>query len=380
MRGWGRGLKNVFGLKAASPLRRAALVGLVLAVIAVHGCVTRQVAERMSDFGAAPMLPPPRIEVVYVREMALSAPPVAAPAPQPTRRAPRPRAPRPASAPQAAVVAEAAVPEPVQEPASAPRPLPEPVPPPELAATTEQPAASAPEDAASAVAAASPGFDWPASTRVSYTLTGNYRGAVEGAAQVEWARAGTHYQVHLELSIGPPFSPLITRRMSSDGEITDQGLAPRRYDEDTEVIFRDRRRIAILFEEGGVLLPDGRRVESLPGVQDTASQFVQLTWLFTTQPELLHPGRTIAMPLALARHVDRWIYDVLGEDTLATPFGPLPAVHLKPWRASQKAGDLSAEIWFSPQLRYLPVRIRIEQDAETFIDLMIARKPELAGP
>ena len=32
-----------------------------------------------------------------------------------------------------------------------------------------------------------------------------------------------------------------------------------------------------------------------------------------------------------------------------------------------------------PQLKYLPVRIRVEQDSQTFVDLVIARKPELAS-
>ena len=45
-----------------------------------------------------------------------------------------------------------------------------------------------------------------------------------------------------------------------------------------------------------------------------------------------------------------------------------------------KGGDLSAEVWFAPRYRYLPVRIRIQQDAQTFIDLVLARRPELAGP
>ena len=36
-------------------------------------------------------------------------------------------------------------------------------------------------------------------------------------------------------------------------------------------------------------------------------------------------------------------------------------------------------MWFAPQLRYLPVRIRIQQDAENYIDLLIAKRPEL-GP
>ena len=38
------------------------------------------------------------------------------------------------------------------------------------------------------------------------------------------------------------------------------------------------------------------------------------------------------------------------------------------------------ELWIAPELRYLPVRIRIEQDPATFIDLMISGKPEMAAP
>ena len=78
------------------------------------------------------------------------------------------------------------------------------------------------------------------------------------------------------------------------------------------------------------MLANGKRRATLPGVQDTASQFVQLTWLFTTQPELLRAGNTIEVPLALPRNVDRWVYDVLGEETLYAPFGAVDTLHLKP--------------------------------------------------
>jgi hypothetical protein len=115
-------------------------------------------------------------------------------------------------------------------------------------------------------------------------------------------------------------------------------------------------------------------------MQDTASQFIQLTYLFSTRPELLRSGASLDVPLALPRSISRWVYDVLEEEPVYTPIGTLTAFHLKPRRAVVKGGDLSAEIWFAPQLRYLPVRIRIQQDAETFIDLVIARKPQLAAP
>jgi len=407
--------------------------GLVVAVSLVHGCVTRNLADRMAEFAESARMPP-RIEVAYVRTLELEAPrPVAAPtvafAPPPRpRRAPRAHPPRPASAPDAASAAAseaASAPEvasaseaasasglesaiasqpaaseaalaaasaaeasgPASEVAAASAPVPgasgaasEPA----LAAAASPSASdSASTPAASVipargVAGAQP-FDWPASTRVTYVLTGYYRGDVTGSAQVEWIRVGSRYQVNLDFIVGPDFAPIIHRRMTSEGDLTADGLAPSRYDEETQVAFRDRRRVTLRFEGDDIVLANGERRERWRGVQDTASQFVQLTYLFTLQPELLRVGRSVQVPLALARSVTRWTYDVLDETELQTPFGPLPAVHLRPRRDVVKPGDLTAEIWFSPQLRYLPVRIRVEQDPQTWADLVIARKPDLAA-
>ena len=218
------------------------------------------------------------------------------------------------------------------------------------------------------------------STRISYRLTGNVRGEVHGDAQVEWVRVGRRYQVHLDVTVGLSVAPLMTRRMSSDGDITPDGLSPRRYDQDTRIGFGTRQRASVLFEPGAVVLAGGQRRERLPGMQDTASQFIQLIYLFGTQPGLLRAGTSLDVPLALPRNTSVWAYDVLGEETVHSPIGPIAAVHLKPRRAVVKGGDLSAEMWFAPSYRYLPVRIRIQQDAETFVDLVVARKPELGAP
>jgi len=343
-------------------LRRTAATALVIAVVVVHGCVANRVAELIVEF-SAPHPMPPRIEVAFVREMEPSPPPaVAAPAPPP----PRPRRERQVAVPAApaasAMPPEPAPAEPVREP------LPE-VPAPVVAA-----ASAAPEPAASA-----PAFEWPASTRLSYVLTGNYRGEIHGSAQVEWVRVGLHYEVHLDVIVGLSFMPLLSRHMTSEGELTPAGLAPLRYDEESKVGFGERRRATMVFETGAVVLANGQRRERWPGVQDTASQFVQLTYLFTNQPQLLTPGSVVEMPLALPRRVDRWVYDVLDTETLDTPFGALEGVHLRPRPLARRGSDLSAEIWFAPSLHYLPVRIRIQQDDETYIDLMIKRKPQLAA-
>jgi hypothetical protein len=198
---------------------------------------------------------------------------------------------------------------------------------------------------------------------------------VQGSATVEWIRVGLRYQVHLQAIVGAPFAPLMMRRVSSDGELGERGLQPRKFDAEQRVAFRSKR-WAMTFEPDRVLLPEGREAPSMPGVQDEASLFVQLTWIFTTQPQLLQVGRTIDIPLALPRRVEVWQYDVVGEEVLKLPFALVPTVHVKPRRLAKPGGDMTAEIWFAPGLQYLPVRILIQQDRETFVDLMLERAPQ----
>lgn len=282
-----------------------------------------------------------------------------------------------------------------------PQPTPGPLPdrPPTITAAASQP----------------PPFAWPASTRLSYRLSGQYRGEVHGQAQVAWVLAAPRYQVHLDVSVGLPMAPLFSRRMTSDGRLTAAGLRPERYDERSKMAFRDARALRLTLDDEGVLLADGRRwtrppraaslaaIDTAPApagatgtapgaapgaapgdtaataIQDSASQFVQLSYLFTVNPALLTPGQTVGFPLALPRRVEPWVYEVVGTQTQHTPFGALETYHVRPRPGTPRGQDLLAEAWFAPQLAYLPVRIRIEQDAEVYIDLVLDRRPELAA-
>ncbi len=366
--------------------RIAGRVALVAAVLVMHACVMRSINDSVIDFDQGQK--PARIELVTVQDMAFSTPPVLAAAPPPPPvtppRPPRQAKPAAAAASAPAVAASAPDPEPVvaaaaaEVPASAPEPA---ASAPLVVAPVASLAASLPVVAAavpaSAPASAADTFGWPPSTRISYELTGNFRGEVYGSAQVDWVHVGERYQVHLDVIVGASFAPLYSRRMSSDGRLTDAGLVPERYDEESKAAFRDRKRASVTLEPDAVVLNNGQRVERLPGVQDTASQFVQLTYLFTRHPELLKPGGTIELPLALPRRMSSWTYDVRESEPVYTSFGAIEAVPLQPRRESRKGDEMSATVWFAPSLKYLPVRIRIQQDAETYIDLMIKRRPQL---
>jgi len=230
-------------------------------------------------------------------------------------------------------------------------------------------------------ASAVPGetFVWPSATRVSYILNGNYRGPINGRAEVEWIRIGDRYQVNVDLHAGPDFAPIFSRHMRSEGRLAADGLEPERYDEETQFLMRSPRLQTVIFGDDSVTLGDGQKRPRLPGVQDTASQFIQFTWLFGSRPALLHVGASFVFPLALPRSMKAWTYDVTDESTLFTSFGELPVFHLKPRIAVRRPNELTVEMWFAPELRYLPVRIRIEQNDSTWVDLVIDRKPEIAA-
>ena len=369
---------------APGPRRTLAFVALVLAVALGHAWLTARIAERMGEIEGDAARMPPRIEVAYVRTLELEAPKPLAAAPPPPAP-PRPPAPRrvaeraepPASAPAEPVVEPSPPPQRVAEAPSAP--------PPELPASTPvEPApvvadAAAPASAADAGSPAVEGFVWPKATRVSYFLNGNWRGELNGRAEVEWIRIDDRYQVNVDMYAGPQFAPILSRRMTSEGRIVAGGLAPDRYDEDTKVAMRDNRRVSVVFAPDSVTLGNGQQRERLPGVQDTASQFIQFTWMFGTQPERLRVGNTFEFPVALPRSMNKWIYDVAKEEVLQTQIGPLATFHLKPRRESRRPGEWLVEMWFAPELRFLPVRLRIEQDATTYVELLIARKPEMSG-
>lgn len=231
-------------------------------------------------------------------------------------------------------------------------------------------AASAPEIAsaasapASAASSADPAFveTWPGDTRLRYRLSGHYRGELHGDAQVLWQREGTRYQVVVQMDVGL----LLSSRFTSQGAITAQGLHPEVYEEQV----RKRRRGVRIGED--VRLNNGERVARPDAVQDAASQFVELGHRFATGQTPLQPGGQINFWLARPGGVDEWTYDVVGEETLYLPrHGPIQAVHLKPRPLAKPRGSIVAEIWFAPSLQYLPVRIRITQGADTFVDLLV---------
>jgi hypothetical protein len=297
---------------------------------------------------------------------------------------------KPASGAEAEAPVETALSDPVADPDAASGPV-----------AAALPADSVPQVAAvasaalpaPASAASGPAFTWPVSTRLTYVLDGWYQGEVRGDAQVEWLRDGDRYQVHLDVSIGPRLAPLVARRMSSEGRITPDGLRPQRYEQATRQIIGRDRLVQMRFpDERSVQLQDGRLAATRADVQDTASQFIQMVYLFSVRPALREKGGRVEFDLALPHRVRRWAYEVGDTLPTTTPLGELQTFHVRPVPARDSVAEtpgevarsggsiLSTQVWYAPTLQMLPVRIRIEQDAETWVDLRLSEPPKQSGP
>ena len=263
---------------------------------------------------------------------------------------------------------------PAPEPAlQAPEPVIEQVP--EVVA---EEAAPAPVDVAPAppteVAVVAPADTWPANTRLTYQAGGFFRGRLWGDAKVQWQREGERYQVQLEVSFGWP----VRLNMTSQGQVTATQLLPEVFEEETITARRHLR-----FTPQEMVLMNGDHLPRPPGVQDTASQFVELSHRFATAHTPLTVGQSVELWLARPDGANVWTYDVVELETLQTPhLGAVQAFHLKPRPLAHPRGPITAEMWFAPALQYLPVRIKVTLNDEAWVDLLVDKidQSELAPP
>jgi hypothetical protein len=361
---------------------RRRLLALAILVLLAHAAVI----EGFSRWQAQSSLLRPMVAPMYTRVLepeAAAPPPTARAEPPPAPRSSRIQAAR--STPQTNTSTLPAREEPPPEPKVAaappeppPKPAPEapeatpsaPEPPPAVAEAPAAPA-SAPASAASA-AASGTGSDpsataaldsWPADTRLRYRLGGKFRsGELYGDARVLWQRQGERYQVRVEVEI----TLWASMTMTSQGEVRPGGLLPEVYEE----VRRGRTR-GLRMGEREVMLANGNVVRRPPGVQDTASQFVELSHRFATGREALQVGRAVSFWMARPGQVDLWTYDIVDKEVLRTRLGDIEAFHLKPRPIANPRGNITAEMWFAPSLQYLPVRIRVSMGDEAAIDLLV---------
>lgn len=200
----------------------------------------------------------------------------------------------------------------------------------------------------------------PGSVRLKYDISGTVRGLnYQARGELLWRHDGSSYDARLEIGA----FLLGSRVQTSRGQITQQGLEPRRFSD------KVRSEVAAHFErEKGKIIfsANSPEVALQAGAQDHLSVFVQLASLLAGAPERYPPGSTFELQAVGPRDAALWRFTVDGPELLNLPGGAQATVKLT--RPPTHPYDLNAELWLAPALNWLPARIRLTQGNGDFID------------
>jgi hypothetical protein len=354
---------------AAPAAPRRALWLLAALVVLLHWLV---LGDGPWDIGLnrSPQTRLPDTLVFNTRRIEAPPPPRSSPVPaaalRPARvrtRPPAAEAPVPAEVPP--IVAAVPAPEPEPEPAPTPAPLLPPAasaeapPPPPAAPEAAPPVASAPPPGQAPVAISIPG-----SVRLQYKLTGLSRNLNYHAnGEMTWLREGNRYEASMVVRA----FLLGSRSLSSVGEVTADGLAPKRFSD------KSRSELAAHFDaDKGKITFSANRPDAVwqRGAQDRLSVFFQLAGLLAGQPGGFPAGSKIPIYTVGPREADIWAFTVESEEALTLPMGELRALRLS--RDPKREFDQKVEAWFAPSLAYWPVRIKITQSNGDFVDQQLS--------
>ncbi|MEY3653725.1 MAG: hypothetical protein RL739_1895, partial [Pseudomonadota bacterium] len=213
---------------------------------------------------------------------------------------------------------------------------------------------------------ATTGFRAPSGARLRYDLQGIAKGfGYSAKAELLWQPDASQYEARLEVS----HFLLGSRVQTSQGQITPEGLAPRRFGD------KVRSEQAAHFQRDKGLISYSANTPDAPllaGTQDRLSVFVQISGMLLAEPQRFGPGAVLNFNTTGARDSEAWAFQLAGMETLKMPYGTIEAMRLV--RQEQKQYDQRVELWMAPSMEHLPVRIRITQTSGDQVDLLLRSK------
>ncbi len=238
----------------------------------------------------------------------------------------------------------------VSQATAMPVPVPEPVPAPPIPAA-EPSTPSAPPSPAAAQNTLQ--YQWPASAKLVFDFVGESKGIRYSAdGDMLWKHDSQQYQLRQEIR----HLLLGSRSQTSIGQLTEQGLQPTRFGD------KFKQEVAAHFERSKGVVSFSANTPSQPlqdGAQDRLSLFLQLAALMEGNPVMREVGQQIPLQVVSARSAEVWVFAVNKRETLQLPIGSLPTLKLS--RLPVQQYDQTIDIWLSPSLGYLPVRVRVVQ-------------------
>jgi hypothetical protein len=235
------------------------------------------------------------------------------------------------------------------------------------ATDTPPTAADAPTSTVADTAPSAP-ISLPGSLRLKYDIKGEVSGlGYSASGELSWLHDGQTYDARLSVT----HFLLGTRSQSSTGQITPEGLAPKRFGD------KVRSEVAAHFErdKGKVIFSANTpSVDLQAGAQDQLSIFMQIASLLAGDPSRYPVGSAFEMQAVGGRDADTWRFVIESEESLTLP-GVVPGGEQKTLRIKRPARqvhDITVELWLAPALGYLPARIRLTQTNGNFVDQKLA--------
>jgi hypothetical protein len=99
--------------------------------------------------------------------------------------------------------------------------------------------------------------------------------------------------------------------------------------------------------------------------------------LLAGDPTRYPAGTVLSFQTVSQREAEVWQFAVDKEEMLDLPMGRMPAIKLT--RTPRREFDQRVELWFAPQMAYLPVRIRITNANGDAVDQLL-RSSEKPAP
>ena len=199
----------------------------------------------------------------------------------------------------------------------------------------------------------------PREGSVEYTVMRGDGGFVLGKARHEWRTDGKTYSFKSSVQTTGLVALIknIKAVQQSRGEVTTSGYKPQEFTQERGKGLEQAR-----FDWTLGRVKNGEADDALTaGTQDVLSIYYQLAWLSPIRG-------AIEIPIATGRKLDRYRFEVIGEEVLNTDDGPQQTTHLR-----GKTANDTMDLWLAPRISPLPLRITLLNSKGELYDQRVKR-------
>jgi hypothetical protein len=214
--------------------------------------------------------------------------------------------------------------------------------------------------------------------RLAYVVEGRREGrSFGGSANLVWTKTTDSYSAELEITASRQYQLLFHERMESEGAVSEDGLAPARFDRERQPPTAD----SWLRTDGPGWLSNeasGVSAKEAEPDQDPVSLLLQFAHVLSKLTQGSTSVDVRQMQISLRLNTTPIAFEVEDREILFTPIGELQTLRLSLRSRQDVEPPTQMQVWVASGYNYLPVRIRIHQGADSLLVLAIAQAPQIS--